>query len=168
MVGLQKPKKGKIIINGTTTIDESQNLTNSLSYVSQKIFLFNKSLKFNVTLSDENYDQSKFEKAIKTANLEDLISKLKNGFDTNLGESGSILSGGQKQRIMIARALYKSDNFLIMDEPTSSLDSEMSNFIIKPLIDKKNLTLIMVSHNKDFKQLFKKVLKIEDSNILEE
>ena len=168
LVGLQKPKKGKIIINGTTTIDESQNLTNSLSYVSQKIFLFNKSLKFNVTLSDENYDQSKFEKAIKTANLEDLISKLKNGFDTNLGESGSILSGGQKQRIMIARALYKSDNFLIMDEPTSSLDSEMSNFIIKPLIDKKNLTLIMVSHNKDFKQLFKKVLKIEDSNILEE
>ena len=69
---------------------------------------------------------------------------------------------------MIARALYKSDNFLIMDEPTSSLDSEMSNVIIKPLIDKKNLTLIMVSHNKDFKQLFKKVLKIEDSNILEE
>ena len=101
-------------------------------------------------------------------NVRYLISKLKNGFDTNLGESGSILSGGQKQRVMIARALYKSDNFLIMDEPTSSLDSEMSNIIIKPLIDKKNLTLIMVSHNKDFKQLFKKVLKIEDSNILEE
>ena len=57
--------------------------------------MFNKSLKFNVTLSDENYDQSKFEKAIKTANLEDLISKLKNGFDTNLGESAQSFLGSE-------------------------------------------------------------------------
>ncbi len=167
LVGLQKPDSGNIVINDSITLDNKENLTNSLSYVSQKVFLFNKSLKFNVTLSEEDFDQQKFEKAIKTANLINLIPNLKDGINTKLGESGAILSGGQKQRVMIARALYKNDTFLIMDEPTSSLDSEMSNLIIKPLINKKDLTLIMVSHNEDFKRLFKKVLKIKNSSILE-
>ena len=64
ILSLQKPKKGKIIINGTTTIDRSQNLTNSLSYVSQKIFCLIKA-KFNVTLSDENYINLNLKKLLK-------------------------------------------------------------------------------------------------------
>ena len=60
------------------------------------------------------------------------------------------MSGGQKQRIMIARAIYKNENFIIMDEPTSSLDPETANSIIKSLIEKKYITVVMVSHNRSF------------------
>ena len=139
LVGLQISDYGKIIINNDFEISKKFNLTNSLSYVSQKYFIFNKSLKDNISLSNENFDQNRFNKAIKIANLEELISKLPNGVDTLLGEFGSILSGGQKQRIMIARAIYKNDNFIIMDEPTSSLDPETANSIIKSLTEKKIL-----------------------------
>ena len=167
LVGLQKPDDGKIIINDNILLKEKENLTNSLSYVSQKLFLFNKSLKFNITLSDEKFEKTKFENAIKVSNLSNLVSKLKEGYNTQLGEFGGILSGGQKQRVMIARALYKSDNFVILDEPTSSLDFEMSNSIIKEIMNKDDLTLIMVSHNKEFQKFFKKVYMIENFNIVE-
>ena len=75
---------GKIIINNDFEISKKFNLTNSLSYVSQKNFIFNKSLKDNISLSNENFDQNRFNKAIKIANLEELISKLPNGVDTLL------------------------------------------------------------------------------------
>ena len=86
---------------------------------------------------------------------------------TELGEFGSILSGGQKQRIMIARAIYKNENFIIMDEPTSSLDQETANSILKSLIEKKDITVIMVSHNRNFSKFFNRTLEIKDSKILE-
>ena len=167
LVGLQTPDSGKITINNDFELSKKFNLTGSLAYVSQKIFIFNKSLKDNVSLSTENFDEIKFKKAIKIANLDEVVSKLPNGVHTELGEFGSILSGGQKQRIMIARAIYKNENFIIMDEPTSSLDSETANSIIKSLIEKKDITVIMVSHNRSFSKFFNRTLEIKDSKILE-
>ncbi len=167
LVGLQAPDSGKIIVNKNFELSKKVNLTNSLSYVSQKIFIFNKSLKNNICLSSINVDENKIKKSIKIANLEQVISKLPNGIHTELGESGSILSGGQKQRIMIARAIYKSENFIIMDEPTSSLDPESANTIIKTLVMKKDTTLLMVSHNKSLSKFFDKTLEIKDFKISE-
>ena len=167
LVGLQTPDSGKITINNNFELSKKFNLTSSLAYVSQKIFIFNKSLKDNVSLSTENFDENKFKKAIKIANLDEVVSKLPNGVHTELGEFGSILSGGQKQRIMIARAIYKNENFIIMDEPTSSLDQETANLIIKILIEKKDITVVMVSHNRSFSKFFNRTLEIKDSKILE-
>ena len=167
LVGLQIPDSGRINVNDNYEIGEKFNLTNSLSYVSQKIFIFNKSLKDNICLSIENFDESKFKRAIKIANLEEVVSKLPEGINTKLGEFGSILSGGQKQRIMIARAIYKNENFIIMDEPTSSLDPETANSIIKSLIEKKYITVVMVSHNRSFSKFFNRTLEIKDSKIIE-
>ena len=167
LVGLQTADSGKIIINNNFELNKKSNLTNSLSYVSQKVFIFNKSLKDNVCLSTDGFDESKFKRAIKIANLEEVVSKLPEGINTKLGEFGSILSGGQKQRIMIARAIYKNENFIILDEPTSSLDPETADSIIKSLIEKEDITVIMVSHNRSFSKFFSRTLEIKDSKILE-
>ena len=167
LVGLQDPDSGKIIVNGNFELSKKLNLTNSLSYVSQKVFIFNKSLKNNICLSSTNIDENKIKKSIKISNLEQVILKLPKGIHTELGESGSILSGGQKQRIMIARAIYKSENFIILDEPTSSLDLKTADIIIKNLTDRKNTTLLMVTHNKNFKKYFNRVLEIKEKELIE-
>ena len=167
LVGLQTPDEGKIIINKNFELSEKFNLTNSLGYVSQKIFIFNKSLKENITLSQKYSDEDKINDVIKASSLDTLVSKLEKGINTELGEFGSILSGGEKQRLMIARAIFKSKDFIIMDEPTSSLDLETANTIIKKLTDKKDLTLITVSHNRNFSKYFNRVLEIKDLKILE-
>tara|TARA_X000000950_G_C13881096_1_gene646903 strand:+ start:682 stop:2379 length:1698 start_codon:yes stop_codon:yes gene_type:complete len=167
LVGLQDPDSGKIIVNRNFELSKKLNLTNSLSYVSQKVFIFNKSLKNNICLSSTNIDENKIKKSIKISNLEQVILKLPNGIHTELGESGSILSGGQKQRIMIARAIYKSENFIILDEPTSSLDLKTADIIIKNLTDRKNTTLLMVTHNKNFKKYFSRVLEIKEKELIE-
>tara|TARA_B100000575_G_scaffold284427_1_gene278447 strand:+ start:383 stop:2089 length:1707 start_codon:yes stop_codon:yes gene_type:complete len=166
ITGLQNPKSGIIKLNDKEEINKNKSIINSLGYVSQKIFIFNKSLRYNITLDEnkERFNHDKFHKSLEKACV-DFFDKEK--IDLPLGEFGSLLSGGQKQRIMIARALYKSENFLIMDEPTSSLDNLTSNLIIKNLIEDKDLTLIMVSHDKSFSQLFEKIYEIKNSKIME-
>ena len=98
LVGLQIPDSGRINVNDNYEIGEKFNLTNSLSYVSQKIFIFNKKLKNNICLSIENFDESKFKRAIKIANLEEVVSKLPEGINTKLGEFGSIRPGTKTKK----------------------------------------------------------------------
>ena len=167
IVGLQKPDSGNLVINENREFQNNTSIFNSLGYVSQKIFIFNKSLEFNVTLKDDEkeIDNEKLKKVIELACI-DFHDKIKNR-NQSLGESGSSLSGGQKQRLMIARALYKSDKFLIMDEPTSSLDYKTGNSIIEKLTSKNNLTVIMVTHDNKFNKYFNKIYEIKNTKITE-
>tara|TARA_X000000950_G_scaffold242028_1_gene296028 strand:- start:1174 stop:2799 length:1626 start_codon:yes stop_codon:yes gene_type:complete len=167
LAGIQKPDEGQVVVNDKIILGDKFNLTKSLGYVSQKIFLFNDSLKYNISLEEADIDKKKLNNAIKNACLENLISKYKEGLELKLGENGSILSGGQKQRVMIARALYNSSDFLIMDEPTSSLDNKTAELLIKNLVNKKDLTLIVVSHNIYFKKFFQKIIEIDKKQIIE-
>ncbi len=167
IVGLQKPVSGNIVINENKEFQNNISIFNSLGYVSQKIFIFNESLEFNITLKDneKEIDNEKLQNVIKLSCI-DFHSKIKNK-KQSLGEFGSSLSGGQKQRLMIARALYKSDEFLIMDEPTSSLDYKTGNSIIEKLTSKKNLTVIMVTHDNKFNEYFNKIYEINNRKIME-
>ena len=146
--GLVYPSSGDIYIDSK----KIENLRNNswhqqIGYVTQNTFLINDTIKKNIAfgLDDSNIDLTMLEKAIKSADLSDLIKE--RGLEYVIKENGIGLSGGQRQRVSIARALYKNPKILIFDEATSSLDNASENFIIQTIKKlKKNKTIVIVSH----------------------
>ena len=138
--GVIKPSSGKRIIDGLQT--ESPIYS---SYISQDSFIFNDTLKNNIIL-EKKFDKELFNRAIRDAQLSDYYKSNKGAF--LLEENGNNLSGGQKQRIALARAIYQDQNLIILDEPTSSQDSENKQKILDFLSTyKKTKTIIIVSHD---------------------
>jgi subfamily B ATP-binding cassette protein MsbA len=120
-----EPDAGQIKLNGIDIKEFNlKDLRNSISYVSQNVVLFNESIRFNIEYGSNNKSLDCVINAAKLAFAHDFITGLPDGYDTVVDESGSRLSGGEKQRILIARAFLKNSPILILDEATSSLDSE--------------------------------------------
>lgn len=146
--GLVYPYSGDIYIDSK----KIENLRNNswhqqIGYVTQNTFLINDTIKKNIAfgLDDSNIDLTMLEKAIKSADLSDLIKE--RGLEYVIKENGIGLSGGQRQRVSIARALYKNPKILIFDEATSSLDNASENFIVQTIKKlKKDKTIVIVSH----------------------
>ena len=136
---------GEFTINGINVnkIDKDKLLEN-LAYVSQNSYIFSDTLRFNITLGDK-IDDSEIIKTLKLLNLEELLSE--NGLELILEENGKNLSGGQKQRIALARALIRNKKILLLDEVTSSLDKENASIIENIVLNDKDLTVILISHN---------------------
>lgn len=124
-----------------------KSLRKLIGIVPQEIILFNDTVRNNILFGLENIPEQKLIEITKYANAYDFIMQMSNGFDTNVGERGIKLSGGQKQRIAIARALLRNPQILILDEATSSLDSE-SETLVKDALDKlmANRTSIVIAH----------------------
>jgi ATP-binding cassette, subfamily B, bacterial PglK len=149
MLGLLTPLNGSIKVDG---IDIQTNLRlwqGCIGYVPQTIFLTDDTLRRNIAfgLIDDEIDEQAVLRAISAAQLEQFVSELSGGLDTNVGERGIRLSGGQRQRIGIARALYHDPAVLILDEATSSLDMETEYGVmdaVNSLHGKK--TVIIVAH----------------------
>ena len=117
--------------------------------IPQNVFLFEDTLKHNIApgVPDDEIDLERLLYAIRSAKLEDVVMQLPCGLDEPLGERGIRLSGGQCQRIAIARALYKEARLLILDEATSSLDTQTEQEVLKSLEELKGkITLISVAH----------------------
>jgi len=142
-------KEGKLLI-GDYDINYVSNfsLRNLISIVPQKIDLFSGNVVENIALGEEFPDVQRILDVSKELGIMDFIEKLPDGFQTYLGENGSVLSGGQRQRIAIARALYKNPEILILDEATSALDSESEEAIQKALnkFKKEGKTMIVIAH----------------------
>lgn len=142
------PSKGKISIDGVNINKLSKkSLRSHIGIVPQEVILFNDSIRNNISYGFDNADIEDIKKAAEAAHAMEFIKKLPNGFDTVIGERGSKLSGGQRQRISIARAIFKNPKILILDEATSSLDSD-SERKVKNAIDNlvKDRTVIVVAH----------------------
>lgn len=142
-------KKGKITI-GDYDINYISNysLRSMVSVVPQQIDLFSGNVIENIALGEDIPDMQRIVDITKKLGILEFIEKLPNGFQTYLGENGSQLSGGQKQRIAIARALYKNPEILILDEATSSLDTESEQVIQATLNEFKaqGKTMIVIAH----------------------
>jgi len=140
-----EPQKGKITINNTNLKEyDLEGLRKNVIIVKQNDYIFNMTLKDNITLG-EDFNDEQFEEAIKKAKIDKFIDKLENGYETELGERGNKLSDGQKQRVSIARALIRKPKILILDEATSGVDSQTEEEIFEN-IKKEKLTLLIISH----------------------
>lgn len=147
----------------------STDLYKSISYISQNIFLFDDTLKNNITLY-KNFKEEEVMKVIELSGLSNLVKKLPNGIDTNVGENGNVLSGGERQRIGIARALICNSKFLILDETTSSLDNITASEIINNVIGLEDTTSIIITHQLDYNLLSKcdYIYVMKNGNIIEQ
>ncbi len=162
--GLLSPIKLDMIIDGKKIINKPIKLKNKISFVHQNFFLFNDSIKNNICFleKDKVIDENKLKKVIDISELSNVISKLPDGVNSVIGESGSKLSGGERQRVSIARALYLDAEIIFMDESTNALDKDTEMKILQNL--KKEYsgkkTFIMVLHNIVDKSLFDEIIDL--------
>lgn len=117
------------------------------SYVTQETQMFHDSIANNIAVGKPGASREEIVKAAKKASIHDFITSLPDGYDTEVGELGDSLSGGEKQRIGIARAFLHDAPMLLLDEPTSNLDSLNEGIILKSLEEERNRrTVVLVSH----------------------
>jgi len=163
------PSQGTITIDGVDLRDfDLQSLRRKTAIVSQRIMLFNRSVKENIAYGMDNLREEEIIEAAKAAYAHDFIMKLKNGYDTNIQEQGIILSGGEKQRIAIARAIVKNPDILILDEATSALDSESEYIVQKALKNlMENRTVLMAAHRISTAISADKIVVIKNGNIVD-
>jgi len=141
-------KEGSILIdNQEINKIRLSSLRKNISIVSQDTVLFDDTIKNNIAYANVHATDDEIKNAAKFAEIDDFINSLKNGYDTIVGENGVKLSGGQKQRISIARAILKNSPIILLDEATSSLDSEAEEKIRYALDNlTKNKTTLIISH----------------------
>lgn len=139
---------GEILVDGTNIKNLTlESLRDKIGVVSQDVFLFNDSVRYNIAYGKLDATDEEIELAAKAANAHNFISKMPQGYNTLIGERGMKLSGGEKQRIAIARAMLKNPPILVLDEATSALDSESEKLVqaaIETLM--KNRTVILIAH----------------------
>ena len=147
---LLRPTSGNILFDSKPLKQKHISTWQSqCSYVPQSINLLNTDVIKNIAygLRDDEIDESKVLDSIDAAQLNNLIQKLPNGLETNIGENGIKLSGGQRQRIAIARAFYRETKLLIFDEATSALDNKTESEVIKAISKmNKKITIIFIAH----------------------
>jgi len=128
------PKSGKLFINGTDIRAFTQaSLKHHISFVSQRIYIFQDTLAANVAYGAETIDEKRVHEALALADATAFVEELEKGINTMMSEAGANLSGGQRQRIAIARAIYKHSSLLLFDEATSALDNESEKRIQEAL-----------------------------------
>jgi ATP-binding cassette, subfamily B, bacterial MsbA len=139
---------GELLIDGVNIKDYSlKSVREQISIVTQEPILFNDSIANNIRIGKQTASANEVEEAAKVANAHNFITKKDKGFDTNIGDRGSKLSGGERQRLTIARAVVKNPPILILDEATSSLDTE-SERLVQDAINNmmQNRTSIVIAH----------------------
>ena len=134
LLGLIDPEKGDVKYNDRNIISDKYYIYNFLGYVPQDTVLFNDTIKNNISLGENNVNNLRLTTIIQDLRLNEFISNLPNGLETQLGERGINISGGQRQRIGLARALYKDPQVLFLDEATSSLDIENESKILNNIL----------------------------------
>uniref|UniRef100_A0A8C1TIW3 Transporter 1, ATP-binding cassette, sub-family B (MDR/TAP) n=1 Tax=Cyprinus carpio TaxID=7962 RepID=A0A8C1TIW3_CYPCA len=143
----QPKKSGEILLDQNPLVKyKDQYLHEKISVVSQEPVLFARSVRENIKYGKENASDEEMRAAAKLANADDFIDSLPKGYDTDAGEKGGQVSGGQKQRIAIARALIQKPQILVLDDATSSLDTESEHRVYSALKELKSCTVLLISH----------------------
>ena len=163
-----KVQTGEIQIDGKNiNTYDTYSLRTMMGVVTQESIVFHDTITNNITFGNKNINMEKIINAAKIANAYEFINKLENKFDTIIGERGLKLSGGQRQRLCIARAIYKNPPILILDEATSSLDSE-SEKVVQNAIENvmENRTSIIIAHRLSTVINVDKIILIDEGKIV--
>ncbi len=137
------------ITYGNTNVNQvnTKALRRHIAYVTQETFLFHDTIENNIKVANEHATREMVIEAAKKASIHDFIQSLPQGYDTKLSELGEGISGGERQRIGIARAFLHNSPVILLDEPTSNIDSLNEGIILKSLDEEKEgKTIILVSH----------------------
>jgi subfamily B ATP-binding cassette protein MsbA len=162
--------EGRVMIDGHDVRDVTlQSLRRQIAIVTQQTILFNDTVKNNIAYGDIERTEEDIINAARAANAHDFITKLPDGYDSNIGELGTKLSGGEKQRISIARALLKNAPILILDEATSSLDTE-AEIEVQEALDNlmKGRTTLVIAHRLSTIRNADRIIALVNGKIVEE
>lgn len=146
---------------------ETSSLRNSQTLVSQETYLFNESIEGNIKVGNINATREEVIEAAKKASIHNFIETLPKGYETNVGELGGNLSAGEKQRIGLSRAFLSNREVLILDEPTSNLDTLNEGEILKSIKENcSDKTIILISHRKSTTAVCNKVYKLASKKLI--
>ncbi|MEA2902280.1 MAG: ATP-binding cassette, subfamily bacterial HlyB/CyaB [Actinomycetota bacterium] len=169
LAGLLEPTHGRILYDGSvlSTLDYRQ-LRQKIGFVLQENYLFSDTIARNIALGEEP-DDERVVAAARAANAHEFVARLPFGYETKVGETGLLLSGGQRQRIAIARAIYRQPPVLILDEATSSLDTE-SEKAVKDNLDRvlENRTTFIIAHRLSTVRNADLILVLEHGQLVEQ
>ena len=161
--------KGEIDYNGIDVDKiDSDNLLDNVTMVSQTTYLFDESIEENLRIAKPAASQEELENACKMASVHDFIMSLPEGYKTQVGAMGDNLSAGEKQRIGLARAFLKGSQLILLDEPTSNVDSINEGMILKSLAEQKSKkSIILVSHRESTMAIADRIYRV-DSGVMQE
>lgn len=169
ILGLHYPQSGRLLIDETVLAkDNLRDWRRHIGYVPQVIYLSDTSVTKNIAfgVDDQEIDHARVRFAAQLANLDEFVSSMEEGYETQLGERGVRLSGGQRQRVGIARALYTDPDVLVFDEATSALDTQTEQAVmeaISKLMHKK--TILIIAHRLSTLTEADKILVLKDGNV---
>lgn len=147
----------------------SSSLTDNVTMVSQSTYLFDDTIEENLRVAKEDATEGELERACRRASVHDFIVSLPEGYETCAGALGDNLSAGEKQRIGLARAFLRGSGLILLDEPTSNVDSINEGMILRSLAEqKKDKAIILVSHRESTMAIADRVYRIENGRIKEE
>ena len=166
---LYDPTSGRILIDGHDLRDVTlSSLTDQIGMVTQEVYLFHDTIRVNLLYAREAASQAEVVEAARAANIHDFVMGLPNGYETIVGERGYRLSGGEKQRLALARVILKDPRILVLDEATSSLDSE-SETLIQDALKRvmAGRTNIVIAHRLSTIQAADQILVMDRGRIVE-
>ena len=159
-------EKGKVRVSGTPIGEiNTRSLRETESYVTQETHLFHDSIENNLRVAKWDATGEEIEEACKKAAVHDFIVSLPQGYKTPVGELGSTLSGGERQRLGVARAFLHDAPLILLDEPTSNLDSLNESLILRSLKEEKEKTVVLVSHRPSTMRIADQVYSVENGRL---
>jgi len=165
LLGFLTPDSGEIIVNDKPANNISlQQYWPAISYVKQQTFLIHDTIAQNITLSNEPGDEEKLDEVIRASGLADLIDTFPEGVNKVIMENGKNISGGQRQRIVIARALYKNADLVILDEPFNELDEKSEHCLVNHFkyLSGTGKLVILITHDKKSLSFCNKILSLDE------
>jgi ATP-binding cassette subfamily C protein len=148
---------------------DTDSLLDNVTMVSQTTYLFDETIEDNLRIANATATQEEIENACKMASVHDFILTLPEGYKTKVGVLGNKLSAGEKQRIGLARAFLRGSELILLDEPTSNVDSINEGVILKALKEQKNIkSIILVSHRESTMAITDRIYRVEEGRMYEQ
>ena len=165
LLGFLSADKGDIYINGLIADAETRKkFWKRISYIKQQHFFLHGTVAENITFEESNYDRKRLNDILALTGIDQMIHLFPDGLDTVITENGKNLSGGQRQRFILARALYKDFDLLILDEPFSELDKAAEMELLKQLriLANTGKIILLITHNTDAFSFCNKTIQLDD------